>query len=141
MPSPSLLSLLPDPHGSSHHLLFSHPVSTPLPVLYFVDNNVWKSRIMRYIATKPNHKQLRHFIDNVPYEYQMATSPAIPAIETNPAQDELTELETYDTLGADKKNLIDAEAEVVQIIPTGIENDIYSTIDVCPNAKEMWKSI
>nr|GEV94436.1 hypothetical protein [Tanacetum cinerariifolium] len=35
----------------------------------------------------------------------------------------------------------EAEAEVVQIILIGIDNDIYSTVDSCPNACEMWKAI
>ncbi|GKB63264.1 gag-pol polyprotein, partial [Tanacetum coccineum] len=35
----------------------------------------------------------------------------------------------------------DTEAEAVQIILTGIDNDIYSTVDACPNACEMWKAI
>ncbi|GKC27097.1 hypothetical protein Tco_1034391, partial [Tanacetum coccineum] len=39
------------------------------------------------------------------------------------------------------KKWIDAEAEAVQIILTGIDNDIYSTVDACPNEMEMWKSI
>nr|GFC68908.1 hypothetical protein [Tanacetum cinerariifolium] len=34
-----------------------------------------------------------------------------------------------------------APAEAVQIILTGIDNDIYSTVDACPNACEMWKAI
>ncbi|GKC04458.1 hypothetical protein Tco_0996068 [Tanacetum coccineum] len=34
-----------------------------------------------------------------------------------------------------------AEAEAVQIILTGIDNDIYSTVDACPNTCEMWKAI
>nr|GEY33662.1 hypothetical protein [Tanacetum cinerariifolium] len=34
-----------------------------------------------------------------------------------------------------------ALAEAVQIILTGIDNDIYSTVDACPNACEMWKAI
>ncbi|GKC91964.1 hypothetical protein Tco_1157406 [Tanacetum coccineum] len=29
----------------------------------------------------------------------------------------------------------------VQIILTGIDNDIYSTVDACPNTCEMWKAI
>nr|GFC75741.1 hypothetical protein [Tanacetum cinerariifolium] len=33
------------------------------------------------------------------------------------------------------------EAEAVQIILTGIDNDIYSTVDACPNASEIWKAI
>nr|GFA77155.1 hypothetical protein [Tanacetum cinerariifolium] len=39
------------------------------------------------------------------------------------------------------KDQLNAEAEVVQIILTGIDNDIYSTVDDCPNACEMWKAI
>nr|GFD48853.1 hypothetical protein [Tanacetum cinerariifolium] len=36
---------------------------------------------------------------------------------------------------------LNAEAEAVQIILTGIDNDIYLTVDACPNACEMWKAI
>ncbi|GKB98451.1 retrovirus-related pol polyprotein from transposon TNT 1-94, partial [Tanacetum coccineum] len=35
----------------------------------------------------------------------------------------------------------EAEAEAVQIILTGIDNDVYSTVDACPNACEIWKAI
>ncbi|GJV24371.1 hypothetical protein Tco_1377066 [Tanacetum coccineum] len=34
-----------------------------------------------------------------------------------------------------------AEAKVVQIILIGIDNDIYFTVDACPNSCEMWKAI
>nr|GEU74287.1 hypothetical protein [Tanacetum cinerariifolium] len=37
--------------------------------------------------------------------------------------------------------LVGKSAEAVQIILTGIDNDIYSTVDACPNACEMWKAI
>nr|GEZ74835.1 hypothetical protein [Tanacetum cinerariifolium] len=36
---------------------------------------------------------------------------------------------------------LNTKAEAVQIILTGIDNDIYSTVDACPNACEMWKAI
>nr|GFA45295.1 hypothetical protein [Tanacetum cinerariifolium] len=39
------------------------------------------------------------------------------------------------------KDQLNAEAEAVQIILTGIDNDIYSTVDACPNACEMWKAV
>nr|GFB75222.1 hypothetical protein [Tanacetum cinerariifolium] len=39
------------------------------------------------------------------------------------------------------RDQLNAEAEAVQIILTGIDNDIYSTVDACPNACEMWKAI
>nr|GEU31140.1 hypothetical protein [Tanacetum cinerariifolium] len=41
----------------------------------------------------------------------------------------------------DRPPMLAPEAEAVQIILTGIDNDIYSTIDACPNACEMWKAI
>nr|GEX57275.1 integrase, catalytic region, zinc finger, CCHC-type, peptidase aspartic, catalytic [Tanacetum cinerariifolium] len=36
--------------------------------------------------------------------------------------------------------LIEKLAEAVQIILTWIDNDIYSTVDACPNVCEMWKA-
>ncbi|GJZ96174.1 hypothetical protein Tco_0668508 [Tanacetum coccineum] len=39
------------------------------------------------------------------------------------------------------KKFIDAEVEAIHMILNRIGNDIYSTIDACPNAKEMWISI
>nr|GEY74314.1 hypothetical protein [Tanacetum cinerariifolium] len=39
------------------------------------------------------------------------------------------------------RDQLNAEAEAVQIILTGINNDIYSTVDACLNACEMWKAI
>nr|GFC79241.1 hypothetical protein [Tanacetum cinerariifolium] len=34
-----------------------------------------------------------------------------------------------------------SKVQAVKIILTGIDNDIYSTVDACPNACEMWKAI
>nr|GEW95777.1 hypothetical protein [Tanacetum cinerariifolium] len=39
------------------------------------------------------------------------------------------------------RDQLNAEAEAIQIILTGIYNDIYSIVDACPNASEMWKAI
>ncbi|GJZ19588.1 hypothetical protein Tco_0556178 [Tanacetum coccineum] len=50
-------------------------------------------------------------------------------------------MENYKNVSQDIRNQLDAEAEAVQIILTGIDNDIYSTVDACPNACEMWKAI
>nr|GFD46468.1 hypothetical protein [Tanacetum cinerariifolium] len=76
----------------------------------------WKSRIKRYIDTKPKQELIHFCLTNPPYE-----------------------------LGWKEKFVLDsegnAEAEAVQIILTGIDNDIYSTVDACPNACEMWKAI
>ncbi|GKC55292.1 hypothetical protein Tco_1078037 [Tanacetum coccineum] len=71
----------------------------------------WKSRIKRYIDTKPNNELIHYCLQNPPYKFKW------------------TEKTVLDQLNA--------EAEAVQIILTGIDNDIYSTVDVCPNACEM----
>ncbi|GJY04160.1 hypothetical protein Tco_0370100 [Tanacetum coccineum] len=50
-------------------------------------------------------------------------------------------MENYKNVSQDIRDQINAEAEAVQIILIGIDNDIYSTVDACPNACEMWKAI
>nr|GEU63313.1 hypothetical protein [Tanacetum cinerariifolium] len=70
----------------------------------------------------------------------MVDHPSKIATETSEAQLARRRLETYLTMSEEKKKLIDAEAEVVHIILTGIDNDIYSSVDAYPNAIEMWKS-
>nr|GEY37660.1 hypothetical protein [Tanacetum cinerariifolium] len=72
----------------------------------------WKSRIKRYIDTKSNHELIHYCLKNPPYKYTWAD-----------------------------KTVLVSEAEAVQIILTGIDNDIYSTVDAYPNACEMWKAI
>nr|GFC82553.1 Gag-Pol polyprotein [Tanacetum cinerariifolium] len=49
--------------------------------------------------------------------------------------------ETFKNVTQEIRDQLNAEAEAVQIILTGIDNDIYSTVDACPNACEMWKAI
>nr|GEV89698.1 hypothetical protein [Tanacetum cinerariifolium] len=50
-------------------------------------------------------------------------------------------MENYKNVSQDIRDQLNAKAEVVQIILTGIDNYIYSTVDVFPNACEMWKAI
>nr|GFA15817.1 hypothetical protein [Tanacetum cinerariifolium] len=52
-----------------------------------------------------------------------------------------TYTKTYKNVSQDIRYQLNAEAEAVQIILTGIDNGIYSTVDACPNACEMWKAI
>nr|GFA03901.1 hypothetical protein [Tanacetum cinerariifolium] len=50
-------------------------------------------------------------------------------------------METYKTVSQDIHNQLNVDTEAVQIILTGIDNDINSTFDACSNACEMWKAI
>nr|GFD52762.1 retrotransposon protein, putative, Ty1-copia subclass [Tanacetum cinerariifolium] len=63
--------------------------------------------------------------------------------EGNPTTATQKVLETYKSVTQEIRDQlnVEAEAEAVQIILTGIDNDIYSTVDACPNACEMWKAI
>nr|GFB67171.1 hypothetical protein [Tanacetum cinerariifolium] len=46
-------------------------------------------------------------------------------------------IENYKNVSQDIRSQLNAEAEAVQIILTGIDNVIYSMVDACPNACEM----
>nr|GEX27607.1 retrovirus-related Pol polyprotein from transposon TNT 1-94 [Tanacetum cinerariifolium] len=93
----------------------------------------WKSRIKRYINTKPNHELIRYCLKNTPYKFTWADK-EVPIFEGSPITRIEMYMETYKTISQDIRDQLNAEAEVVQIILTGIDNDIYSTIDTCPNA-------
>nr|GEU67441.1 hypothetical protein [Tanacetum cinerariifolium] len=59
----------------------------------------------------------------------------------NPTTSTERVIETYKNVKQEIRDQLNAEAEAVQIILTGTDNDIYSTVDACPNACEMWKAI
>nr|GEY09716.1 putative reverse transcriptase domain-containing protein [Tanacetum cinerariifolium] len=61
--------------------------------------------------------------------------------EGNPTTATQQVFETYQNVKQEIRDQLNAEAEAVQIILIGIDNDIYSTVDACPNACEMWKAI
>ncbi|GJT10459.1 hypothetical protein Tco_0857501 [Tanacetum coccineum] len=74
----------------------------------------WKSRIKRYIDTKPNSELIHYCLQNPPYTYQWAEK-TVPVAEGSSE----TTTERW---------------EAVQIILTGIDNYIYpQLVDVSPN--------
>nr|GEX33634.1 hypothetical protein [Tanacetum cinerariifolium] len=145
----------------------------------------WKSRIKRYIDTKPNHELIHHCLKNLPYKFTCvdievsiyevqiiltridndiySTVDAYSnACEMWKAIERLKQgwkekavldskgnlttateriFETYKNVKQEIRDQLNTEAKAVQIILTGIDNDIYSTVDACPNACEMWKAI
>nr|GEU95590.1 hypothetical protein [Tanacetum cinerariifolium] len=100
----------------------------------------WKSRIKRYIDTKPNHELIHYCLKNPPYKFTWADKQVLIS-EGSPVTITETYMETYMTVPQDMRDQLNAKAEVVQIILTGIDNDIYSTVDACLNSCEMWKAI
>nr|GEV38048.1 hypothetical protein [Tanacetum cinerariifolium] len=100
----------------------------------------WKSKIKRYIDTKPNHELINHCLKNPPYNFTWADK-EVPISEGSPVTRTELHMETYKTISQDIRDQLNVEAEAVQIILTGIDNDIYLKVDACLNACEMWKAI
>nr|GEY84244.1 hypothetical protein [Tanacetum cinerariifolium] len=111
-----------------------------LPMLAPGNYVQWKSRIKRYIDPKPNHELIHYCLKNPPYKFTWADK-EVPISEGSPVITTETYMETYKNVSQDIRDQLNAEAEAVQIILTGIDNDIYSTFDACPNACEIWKAI
>nr|GEZ34660.1 hypothetical protein [Tanacetum cinerariifolium] len=100
----------------------------------------WKFKIKRYIGTKPNHELIHYCLKNPPYKYTWADKVVLIS-DGSPKTTNETYMENYKNVSQDIRDQLNAEAEAVQIILTRIDNDIYSTVDDCPNACEMWKAI
>nr|GEU34883.1 hypothetical protein [Tanacetum cinerariifolium] len=123
-----------------HNAIMEAGSKDPPPMLAPGNYIQWKSRIKRYIDTKPNRELIHYCLENPSYELGWKEKPILDA-EGNPTN--LTDrlFETYKNVKQEIRDQLNAEAEAVQIILTEIDNDIYSTVDACPNACEMWKAI
>nr|GEU74374.1 hypothetical protein [Tanacetum cinerariifolium] len=100
----------------------------------------WKSRIKRYIDTKPNNELIHYCLQNPSYKFKWAER-TIPVAEGSLKTTIEGYMENYKNVSQDIRNQLDAKAKDVQITLTWIDNYIYSTLDACPNAREMWKAI
>nr|GEX08397.1 hypothetical protein [Tanacetum cinerariifolium] len=74
----------------------------------------WRSRFLQYIDTRPNGDALRKCILSV---------------------------ETPMNMSHVNKAHFEAEKEAIHLILTGIGDEIYSTVDTCQTAQEMWEAI
>ncbi|GKC03244.1 hypothetical protein Tco_0994854 [Tanacetum coccineum] len=92
----------------------------------------WKSRIKRYIDTKPNNELIHYCLKNPPYKFKW-TEKTIPVAEGSSETTTEGYIENYMNVSQDIRDQLNAKAEVVQIILTGIDNDIYSIVDACLN--------
>ncbi|GJT81674.1 heat stress transcription factor B-4-like protein [Tanacetum coccineum] len=61
----------------------------------------------------------------------------VPVEGDEPRQPRVVREKTYVNTTPENKNLVDAEVEAIHMILSRIGNDIYSTMDACPTAREM----
>nr|GEY81541.1 hypothetical protein [Tanacetum cinerariifolium] len=99
-----------------------------------------KSKIKRYTDIKPNHELIYYCLKNPPYKFTWADK-QVPIFEGSPVTRTETYMETYRNVSQGIRDQLNAKAEAVQIILTGIDNDIYLIVDACSNACKMWKAI
>ncbi|GKC31150.1 retrovirus-related pol polyprotein from transposon TNT 1-94 [Tanacetum coccineum] len=77
---------------------------------------------------------------NPPYKFKW-TEKTVPVAEGSSETTTEGYMKNYKNVSQDIRDQLNVEAEAVKIILTRIDNDIYSTVDACPNACEMWKAI
>nr|GEV06448.1 reverse transcriptase domain-containing protein [Tanacetum cinerariifolium] len=101
----------------------------------------WHSRYLRYIDTRPNGEALRKCILSGPYKPTIVLVQAIEATNDSPAIPEHTTVETSMNMSPENKAHFEAEKEASHLILIGIGDEIYSTVDACQTAQEMWEAI
>nr|GEU76001.1 putative ribonuclease H-like domain-containing protein [Tanacetum cinerariifolium] len=92
----------------------------------------WKSRIKRYIDTKPNQELNYYCLKNPQYKFTWADKEVL-IFEGSLVTTTETYMENYKNDSQDILDQLNAKAKAVQIILIGIYNNIYSTVDACPN--------
>ncbi|GJT21950.1 hypothetical protein Tco_0891887 [Tanacetum coccineum] len=90
---------------------------------------------------KPNGDALRKCILKGPYTPTNVTTRVVPATENSPAVSEQTTVETVMNVTPENRAHFESEKEVIHLILTGIKDEIYSTVDACETAQEMWEAI
>ncbi|GJU48172.1 hypothetical protein Tco_1217727 [Tanacetum coccineum] len=97
--------------------------------------------VLRYIDTKPNGEGLRKSILSGPYVPSTVLVQAVAATEGVPAVQQHTTIETVLNMTPENKEHFLSEKEAIFLLLTGIGDDIYSTVDACKTANEMWIAI
>ncbi|GJR05955.1 retrovirus-related pol polyprotein from transposon TNT 1-94 [Tanacetum coccineum] len=101
----------------------------------------WRSRFLRYIDTKPNGGGLKKSILSGPYVPTTVQVQAVEAAEGRPAVPQHTSVETILNMTPENKEHFQSEKEAIFLLLTGIGDEIYSTVDACNTANEMWIAI
>ncbi|GKC26682.1 hypothetical protein Tco_1033976 [Tanacetum coccineum] len=93
------------------------------------------------IMAAGNGEYLRKCIFDGPYKLTSVVIEAIPATVNAPAVPEHDKAETVHNMSEENKLYFKAEKEAIFLLLTGIGDEIYSTVDACNTANEMWTTI
>ncbi|GKD38152.1 hypothetical protein Tco_1258359 [Tanacetum coccineum] len=101
----------------------------------------WRSHFLRYINTRPNGDALRKCILEGPYTPSTVIILAVPATDNSLVLPERTTIETILNMSPENKAHFESEKEAIHLILTRIGDEIYSIVDACKTAHEMWEAI
>nr|GEV53593.1 retrovirus-related Pol polyprotein from transposon TNT 1-94 [Tanacetum cinerariifolium] len=101
----------------------------------------WQSRFLRYIYTRPDGDALRKCILEGPYQLTTVTIPVVPATDGTPAIPERTAVETILNMSLENKEHYQSEKEAIHFLLTRIGDEIYSIVNACKTAHDMWIAI
>ncbi|GJV87875.1 retrovirus-related pol polyprotein from transposon TNT 1-94 [Tanacetum coccineum] len=88
-----------------------------------------------------NGEYLRKCIFDGPYKLTSVVIEVVAATVNAPAVPEHDEAETVHNMSEENKLYFKAEKEAIFFLLTGIGDEIYSTVDACNTANEMWTAI
>ncbi|GJY79467.1 hypothetical protein Tco_0485268 [Tanacetum coccineum] len=100
----------------------------------------WQSCFLRYIDTRPNGDALRKCIPQGPYIPTTVIIPAKEATNDSLAVPERTTVETILNMFPENKEHYQSEKEAIHLLLTGIGDEIYSTVDACKTAHDIFTS-
>nr|GEY51080.1 hypothetical protein [Tanacetum cinerariifolium] len=100
----------------------------------------WQSRFLRYIDTRPNGDALRKCILGGPYTFY-CTIPVVLATNDSLNVPKQTTLETILNMSPENKTHYELEKEAIHLLLTRIGDEIYSIVDACKTAHDMWIAI
>ncbi|GKA39591.1 hypothetical protein Tco_0732142 [Tanacetum coccineum] len=101
----------------------------------------WQLRFLRYIDTRPNGDALKKCILEGPYTPSTVIIPDVPATDDSPEVPERTTVKTILNMTPENKEHYQSEKKAIHLLLTGIGDEIYSTVDVCKKAHDMWIAI
>ncbi|GKA49136.1 hypothetical protein Tco_0742094 [Tanacetum coccineum] len=76
-----------------------------------------------------------------PYTPTIVTTPTVPVTKNSLAVPEQTTVKTVMNMTPENRLHFELEKEAIHLILTGIGDEIYSTVDACQTAQEMWEAI
>nr|GEU48849.1 hypothetical protein [Tanacetum cinerariifolium] len=95
----------------------------------------------RYIDTRLNGDALKKSILQGPYTPSTVTIPTVPATDESLEVPKRTSVEKILNMSHENKAHYESEKEAIHLLLTGIGDEIYSTVDACKTAHEIWIAI